>query len=148
MSQRLACYTLFDITQTGVLNRARPVTEQDYEEWLFKRNTQCNFDTILQAISLRSQPEIVNFPSKKLVNLNDTEFGAVYKKQYKGVTSIWTFDFEVHHSSVFQDENDELGCLYKDVQGVPMIKCGTELPSLGSFLDVTKDYKNVYFVKY
>lgn len=148
MNHRLACYTLFDITQTGVLNRARPSTEQDYEQWLFKRNTQCNFDTILQAISLRSQPEVVNFPTKNLIKLNDTEFGLVFKKQYKNVVSVWSFDFEVHHSSVFEDENNELGYLYKDVQGVPMIKCGTELPSITSFLDTTKDYKNIYFVKY
>jgi hypothetical protein len=148
MNQRLACYTLFDITQTGVLNRARPSTEQDYEEWLFKRNTQCNFDTILQAVSLRSQPEVINFPTKKLVHINDTEFGNVYKNQYKDFVNVWNFDFEVHHASVFQDEDDELGCLYKDIQSVPMIKCGTELPNLGSFLDTTKDYKNIYFVKY
>jgi hypothetical protein len=148
MNHRIACYTLFDITQTGILNRARPTSDQDYQDWLLKRNTQCNFDTILQAISLRSQPEIITFPVKKHTNLKNTEFGLVYKNTYKDDVVVWEFDFEVHHASVFQDDADELGCLYKDVQDVPMIVCGTEIPNLVSFLDTTKDFKNIFFVKY
>ena len=62
MSFRIECYTLFDITQTGVLNRSRPVDGQDLDQWVHKRNTQANFDTLLQIISLRSQPEIVSSP--------------------------------------------------------------------------------------
>ena len=61
MSYTISCYTLFDITQTNVLNRHRPDMDK---EWLHKRNTQSNFDTIQQAISLRSQPEIVRTPER------------------------------------------------------------------------------------
>ena len=70
MSYRISCYTLFDITQTGVLNRTKPNEGQDLAEWVQKRNTQCNFDTVLQVIALRSQPEIVNFPSKEVIKFN------------------------------------------------------------------------------
>ena len=60
----ITCYTLFDITQTGVLNRAKPPNNEEHDQWLKQRNTQCNFDTIQQAISLRSQPEMISLPKK------------------------------------------------------------------------------------
>ena len=62
MSFTITCHTLFDITATGVVNRHRPVEDEEMHAWLYKRNTQCNFDTVLQAISLRSQPEIISAP--------------------------------------------------------------------------------------
>lgn len=146
MSQKLACFTLFDITQTGVLNRARPNTDIDIKSWIYKRNTQCNFDTILQAISLRSQPDIINFPKKIDINFKDSKFGSLYKDM--GVCPCWTFDFEVQHPSVFEDSIAELGFLYSDCQGIPMIKVGTELDQIPEFLDTSKELRNIYFVKY
>ena len=71
MSIKIACYTLFDITQTGVLNRSKPAVDMDPEVWIYKRNTQCNFDTILQVISLRSQPEVIDLPVKKMVRFDE-----------------------------------------------------------------------------
>lgn len=145
MSYRLACYTLFDITQTGVLNRARPSVEvEDIEQWVYQRNTQCNFDTILQVISLRGQPDLLTSPKKLETNLDN--FGYLYHD--KNMYNCWTFDFQVQHSSVFEDGIEELGFLYKDCQGVPMIKCGTEYPKLNTFLDIQKPTRNIYFVKY
>jgi hypothetical protein len=148
MSHRIACYTLFDITQTGVLNRAKPnVDTKDIELWVHQRNTQCNFDTILQIISLRGQPDILSNPKKIDVCFDkNSNFGYLYQdgKMY----SVWTFEFEVQHSSVFEDGIEEMGFLYKDCQGVPMIKCGTEYNKLDSFLDVQNPTKNIYFVKY
>lgn len=148
MSHRISCFTLFDITQTGVLNRARPSIEQDHADWLLKRNTQCNFDTILQSISLRSLPEVVKYPEKKIGLLKDTEFGETYKKKYKKPVSYWEFEFEIPSITVFHDDIDELGNLYKDVSNVPMILVKDEIRELQSFLDTTKDLKNIYFVKY
>lgn len=144
MSHRIACYTLFNINQTGVLNRARPSESEDYNEWLFKRNTQCNFDTILQSISLRSQPEVIKFPT--VDNADVKKFGLKYAniKNLK----VWTFEFEIYHDSVFNDEDGDLGALYKDVQGVPMIKFKEDCKALPNYLDNTKDYKNIYFIKY
>lgn len=146
MNHRLACYTLFDITQTGVINRARPGIEvTNVNEWVTNRNTQCNLDTIIQVISLRGQPENITRPIKtKVPDLH--EFGTIYKDVTKYYA--WTFDFEVHHSSVFEDGIETLGALYKDCQGVPMISIETQYPRIHSFLDVTVTTKNIYFVKY
>jgi hypothetical protein len=71
MSFKISCYTLFDITQTGVINRGKPGTDEDIDAWLVKRNTQCNFDTILQVISLRSQPEDISKPKIKRIAINE-----------------------------------------------------------------------------
>ena len=64
MSFTITCYTLFDITPTGIMNRHRPVVDEEIPIWLQKRNTQCNFDTVIQSISLRSQPDVTRNPEK------------------------------------------------------------------------------------
>lgn len=147
MSHRIACYTLFDITKTGVLNRARPSSDvTDNNDWFRKRNTQCNFDTILQVISLRAQPDVLKDPIMKLYDLKTIDYFG-YTIQDKNVP-VWTFDFEVQHSSVFNDGLSDLGYLYKDCEGVPMIRCDSQYHGLNENLDVTSEMRNIYFAKY
>jgi hypothetical protein len=144
---RITCYTLFDITKTGVLNRARPGDDiTDTNDWYRKRNTQCNFDTILQVISLRAQPDVISDPQRIELDLNDSEFfGSVLKDE---IVPAWKFVFEVQHSSVFEDGIHELGSLYKDCDGVPMIRCDSQWDKAGESLDITLEKRNIYFVKY
>jgi hypothetical protein len=142
---RIRCHTLFDITQTGILNRSRP-TEDNVQEWILKRNTQCNFDTILQVISLRSQPDQVSVPNK--VEMEDSDlnrFGFLFMKNELFPAYCWNFDFEVHHSSVFENGITPYGALYKDCEGVPMINCPTQMNGVTSFLDITSELQNIYF---
>jgi len=148
MSHRIACYTLFDITKTGILNRARPGEDTiDTNEWYRNRNTQCNFDTILQVVSLRAQPDVVTDPRKFMIKLNEnSKFGYIYKDKLE--VPCWTFDFEVQHPAVFEDGIEELGSLYRDCQGVPMIRCDTQWHKLSTFLDSEIATRNIYFVKY
>ena len=147
MSLRIACYTLFDITKTGILNRARPGDDiEDSNAWYRKRNTQSNFDTIVQVISLRAQPDIVTDPKLIYTNFDQLKFGYTYKASKE--IPCWTFDFEVQHPSVFEDGIIELGYLYNDSHGVPMIRCDTTYHKLGNSLDTTKETRNIYFVKY
>lgn len=144
MSHRIACYTLFDITQTGILNRAKP-QEHGVEDWILKRNTQCNFDTILQVISLRSQPDVIKVPIK--IEMKDADldrFGFVYQQPTEAIY-CWKFEFEVHHSSVFDNALSPLGALYTDCEGVPMIICPNQIEGMTAFLDVTSELRNIYF---
>lgn len=144
MSHRICCYTLFDITQTGVLNRSKP-TEDNVQEWVLKRNTQCNFDTILQVISLRSQPEIVKLPVRVEMQEDDLDkFGFLFSKSDLPAF-CWKFEFEVYHSSVFENGIVPFGALYNDCAGVPMIICPDQLPEVTSFLNITDELKNIYF---
>ena len=143
MSYTITCYTLFDITQTNVLNRHRPDMSKDL---LHKRNTQSNFDTVQQAISLRSQPEIVRIPEKTDIRFDQfTEFGFLFEQEDDNMYPCWSFDFDVQHPSVFYDGVNELGSLYRDCDQVPMIKCGTEWDKLPAFLDSSDELRNIYF---
>lgn len=139
---RIKCYTLFDITQTGVLNRSKP-TGDDVEAWIKRRNTQCNFDTILQVISLRSQPEVIKIPQGvEMTEAVYDLFGFLYSKEN---VNCWIFEFEVQHSSVFENGITSLGALYKDCEGVPMIICDNQHSLCPKFLDTSPELKNIYF---
>lgn len=146
MSFTLSCYTLFDITQTGIVNRNKPSLDEDENVWIYKRNTQCNFDTILQAISLRSQPELLNYPKETKIKFDEFDnFGFLFEQQDDEEYSCWTFDFEIQHPSVFDDGITELGSLYRDCDGVPMIKTDTAWRKLPGFLDTSEELRNIYF---
>jgi len=147
MSYRIACHTLFDITKTGVLNRARPADDvTDIDKWVNQRASQCNYDTILQVISLRAQPDNSTSPIETIVDLSKKHmFGNVFTK---GKTSMWSFDFEVQNESVFNDGDSPLGALEIDCQGVPMVNTINQLKNLDLMLDVTKEKRNIIFVKY
>lgn len=142
MSHRLGCYTLFDITQTGVMNRSKPVGD-NIELWVKQRNTQCNFDTILQVISLRSQPEVCKSPIKITMKPEDlSKFGFLYEGNEEA--NCWYFEFEIQHPSVFENGIRPLGALYKDCEGVPMITCEEQIKTT-SFLNTTEELRNIYF---
>lgn len=143
MSQRIKCYTLFDITSTGVRQRNKVPDGVDIEKFMYQRNTQNNLDTILQVISLRSQPEIISNPNLIKIDLAIFEgFGFMYDDEN---VPVWCFEFDVHHASVFNDGFDNLGYLHNDCDGIPMIKCGTEYQKLSNFLDTNIETKNIYF---
>lgn len=142
----ITCYTLFDITQTNVLNRNRPPADFNVEDWLYKRNTQSNFDTILQAISLRSQPEIIKSPLELEIKFDEFDnFGFLYEQEEEKTYPAWMFQFSIQHPSVFHDGLTELGGLYNDCHKVPMLLCGHEYKNLANFIDCTPELKNIHF---
>jgi len=147
MTCRIRCYTLFDITKTGITNRRmNPGTEiEERRRWEHQRNTQCNFDTIIQAISLRGQPEDISTPTKNSIKFSEFDhFGFLFEEDEEE-HDCWTFKFSVTHNSVFDDGISELGALYTDCDGIPMILVGTEWDKLPSFLDGTNELRNIYF---
>lgn len=145
MSFRLICYTLFDTTPTVMKNTRRPELGEDIATWTHNRNTQCNFDTILQAISLRSQPELTSQPILTPVKFDDDRFGYLFEQVEDEEYPCWTFEFDIMHPGVFDNGITELGLLYNDCDTVPMIKCGTEWEKLPAFLDTSDELRNIYF---
>jgi hypothetical protein len=142
MAYTIACYTLFDVTNTGFVSRQRPTNAVD----MHRRNTQNNFDTIIQAISLRSQPENITVPEKSQIRFDEfQEFGFFFTQQENEVYNCWSFDFEIQHKSVYDNGISELGALYSDCDRVPIILCGTEWEKLPSFLDTSNELRNIYF---
>ena len=145
MSFKISCYTLFDITQTGVINRSRPGVDDDPELWLHKRNTQCNFDTIVQAVSLRSQPEDITIPVLNKIKLSEFDkFGFLFEEEDSEI-NCWSFEFTINHPSVYNDGINELGSLYSDCDQIPMIKTSTAWNKLPEFLDSSDELGNIYF---
>jgi hypothetical protein len=146
MSYKIRCYTLFDIAKPNLNSRKPPA---DYEihqikEWQAKRNSQLNFDTIIQIISLRSQPENITEISKENLNFKEsTIFGFLFEDVED--QPCWSFDFDIIHRKVFDDGINELGLLYSDCDGVPMIKTEKEWHKLPDFLDASPELKNIYF---
>ena len=140
---RICCYTLFNITQTGILNRSKPI-DNAIDDWLTRRNTQCNFDTVLQVISLRSQPEVTKIPVMHQMNTEDFDkFGFLYNTE--DPCYYWKFEFEIQHPSVFENGIKPLGSLYNDCEGVPMINIEGQHPLCPKFLDVSAELQNIYF---
>jgi hypothetical protein len=140
------CYTLFDISYTGVKNRSKPQEEGNQDSWIKKRNSQCNLDTVLQAISIRSQPELINLPEKIRIKFNEFDnFGFLFQQTDLEDYPCWKFKFTVQHQSVFDDGISELGALYNDCHGVPMLYTGEEWQKIPNFLDCSDELKNIYF---
>jgi len=143
--KRISCHTLFDITNTNVLNRSKPVGD-NIELWTMQRNSQANFDTILQCISLRGTPDLLQYPHK-------IEFDPYFATKHFGFLIDtfkdfwhWRFDFSVQQDSVFDNGIDSLGYLINDCHEIPMLTVGTEcLSSLPNFLDSTPELANIYF---
>jgi hypothetical protein len=148
MSCKIRCYTLFDITKTGITNRKNvSINAVDPMHWQRARNQQCNFDTILQLISLRSQPEDITDPKLLKIQFKEFDkFGFLFENETSDDTyNCWSFDFSISHQSVFDDGISELGCLYVDCDSVPMILIGTEWNKLPAFLDTSIELRNIYF---
>lgn len=140
MNFRIICYTLFNITQTGITARAK----QDIDNitiWTQKRNTQWNFDTIVQLISLRAQPDILIYP--EVILADKKNFGKIYENEKN--LKCWKFIFSVQHGSVYDNGNNELGYLYEDCHNIPMLLIGDESKKLKPILDTSTEFRNIYF---
>ena len=100
---RYQIITLVDITRT---NPARSETDK------LKLAQQANFNSLLQAIGLRSNVSWVKDPVMKTGRLPDPLDGAATHWQ-------WTFDAE--RDEVFLKDSDPVGLLKDDLNGIPII---------------------------
>jgi len=110
---KIQCRTIFDCQATGVTGHFRPSqlpfqdrAGQDIRnqtEWNRSRNQQRNWETLLQIISLRTQPTVLATP--------------VFRDQ------VWQFEFETATDGVYSatGQINDLGLLYQDCGNVPMI---------------------------
>ena len=130
--KKIRCSTLFDITQTGVDNHNRTVAWPyvtrtglsigNQGDLLRARNQQRNFDTIIQVLSMRTQPMNISAPNQ----LDDQDpaawgFGIIAQS-----ARVWTFTFDVESEGIWDRDSDELYWLRTDSEGVPMILNLTE----------------------
>ena len=94
--------TLVDITRTQARRE---------ETGTLKKAQQANFDSLRQAIELRSNVEWQEDPNATLGSLPTTEGKARY----------WVWQFTVEREAVFESNGDSVALLRQDIHGVPVI---------------------------
>jgi hypothetical protein len=103
-------FTLVDITATGVIR------SQDLDN--AERNQQRNWETLLQCIGLRTQPQNIQEPITSTVeDIGVAEFGDFYT----GTQKIWTWSWTVEREGVYDLANAPLAGLLQDIEQVPII---------------------------
>lgn len=132
-------FSLVDITATGVI-RNNGANE-------FERNQQRNWETLLQCIGLRTQPQHIQEP--KCVTVSDLSimnFGDFYQGQNQ---TCWTWSWAVEATEVYDLPNKPLGGLLQDLEQVPIV---TGLAETARFmLPIFYPYgsiKNIYIERY
>lgn len=131
------CKTLFDCSATGITGhfRVSQVPFKDrigqeirgIEEWNRSRNQQRNYETLIQLISLRSQPENITIPHQR--------------------ADTWQFEFDVAAEGVFGTSNDPdpYSALYQDCIGVPMVTNLSERNGITPIIKVKGKDRNIWF---
>jgi hypothetical protein len=107
---RYVGYTLVDITPTGVI--------RDSALQQMQRNQQRNWETVIQCISLLTQPNMLKWDivdSEKVTEYFD--FG----EMYQGSQKVWMFEFSVDRSDIFGQESDPVEYLANCFDEVPVI---------------------------
>jgi hypothetical protein len=125
-----SCYTLVDITDTGVYD---PNQTTSYEQ-------AQNLNTLLQAISLGSQPMLSSVEKLTAVDLSEFFFG----DDFTGNQNVWILRFASERvGSITADT------LVRDVDGLPIYADLEETATFDNDLFVTgnDDSKNIYFVR-
>jgi hypothetical protein len=134
---KIQCRTLFDCSRTGITGhyRASQVPFRDRtgrtianeQDWNFARNQQRNWETILQMISLRTQP--MNLSSTTVEN------------------QVWEFTFEVEAKGVYSVNADvnNMDALLQECNGIPMVTNLTEQAGLESSLIAQGSRQNIWF---
>jgi hypothetical protein len=135
---KVLCRTLFDCTFTGVTGHLRPqqlpfttktgLVIHTPEQWNRSRNQQRNWESLLQIMSLRTQPMNVIPPTKH--------------------TDGWHFEFDVESEGVLGSNfgSDDLDGLVGDCEGVPMMLNLTEQPSLEPTITTNGKGQNIWFI--
>lgn len=126
-------FSLVDITATGVTRG-----DNDSQE----RNQQRNWETVLQCMGLRTQPQNIQLPASELVSLKHFEFGDFYTSEQR----VWTWYWTVDSTEVYDLPNKPLGGLLQDFEQVPIITGLTETARF--MLPIFYPYgtiKNIYF---
>jgi hypothetical protein len=100
---RYRIVTLIDIT------RSQPVREETDKTLL---GQQANFNSLLQAIGLRSNVEWWHDPKKHTGRLPDPATGKA---------TYWTWEFDCERDEVFLQDDDPVYLLVHDLNHVPVI---------------------------
>jgi hypothetical protein len=80
-----------------------------------------------------------------MIDLSQASYFGFLFEDIKEEQKCWEFEFTISHAGVYDNGIGELGALYDDCEGVPMLKIGTEWDKLPDFLDTSPELRNIYF---
>lgn len=128
---KVVCKTLFNCSVTGVTGHFRPsqvpfqdrtgTTVDNQSDWNHSRNQQRNWETILQILSLRAQPDDIRWPRQ--------------------IGDCWEFEFEVPEEVY----GPKFVLLIQDCQDVPMLTNLGELDGIAPVLVTEGADQNIWF---
>jgi hypothetical protein len=124
------CYTLIDITDTGVYDPTQSVAYEQAQ----------NLNALLQAISLGSQPTLSSVEKLTAVDLSDYEFGT----DFTGNHNIWILRFASERvGSITVDT------LVRDIAGLPLYDDLEETAVFDDnvFETANTNARNIYFIR-
>jgi hypothetical protein len=128
-------FSLVDITATGVI---RGIDNE------LERNQQRNWETVIQCMGLRTQPQNIQDPVVLEWTLDNLDFGDFYTGTHK----VWTWCWSVEGLNVYDLPGKTLGGIQQDFEQVPVI---TGLSETAKFmLPIFYPYgsiKNIYFTQ-
>ena len=133
MPQHIKLHTDFDVTDTGVVRNFKEgllpckicgVIINSESEWIQCRRQQSNYETIIQIVSLRTQP---------------------YNIRTKAGKSDWTIEFDIEFADAYRLNGDALGLLKKDFNNVPLLTGLTEHKELPGAIIVSGADQNLRF---
>lgn len=133
---RYSLYTLVDISKTDVT--------QHTPEWITERNQQRNLDTVLQLISLKTQPIDIKYFKPVLEHLSNYTFGVDYQGEHR----VWRIDWSTEYDHVYAKGPDRYGILKEYCTQSPIILNLNETarPSI-PLLYPSGPSKNIYFIQ-
>jgi hypothetical protein len=133
--QKYTLYTLIDITETNV-TKSNTLDLKGY-------NQQQNFNTVLQLISLRTQPLDYKIEVLEAQDLVNFEFG----NSYKGLHTVWKLEFVSEYTDVFSNNNNKTYFLEQDFDGAAFISNLNNTLTFHNNNFETKNKKliNIYF---
>ena len=100
-------YTTVDITNTGQY-RTEPGKEAD-------RWKEQNFQTVLQTLGMRANISFNKSP--KVIEISGNVFGF----NTTNIIRVWQFEFNTERENFFKSDNNPIGYLIEDFDGVPYI---------------------------
>lgn len=124
------CYTLVDITDSGIYD---PNQGSAYEQ-------AQNLNSLLQAISLSSQPVLSSVEKLTAADVSDFDFGS----DFTGDHNLWILRFASERIGTVTVNN-----LVRDVDGLPIYEDLDETAVFDTnvFETVSAEQKNIYFLR-
>lgn len=106
-------FSLVDVTATGVT--------RGHDDQL-ERNQQRNWETVLQCMGLRTQPQHITEPDCIMASMKNCNFGDFYTGEHL----VWTWTWAIENSEVYDLPGKPLGGLLRDFEQVPIVTYLTE----------------------